>query len=126
MIGELFGGTPRSPKWKKVRDSYIEHHNVCECCSSKNKLQVHHIEPFCVAPDKELEYSNLITLCSRCHLFMGHCGNWRNYNGNLNYWIGMVRHMLQSRKACSFGSDQPQSWACKLARKILSRWYHFD
>jgi hypothetical protein len=48
-----------------------------------NLLQVHHIVPFSVAPDLELEVSNLLTLCMGdfdCHLRLGHGGSFRCYN----------------------------------------------
>ena len=52
----------------------------CAVCSRKRTLEVHHIIPFHVAPDLELNPSNLMALCRRCHLFVGHLGNWRRFN----------------------------------------------
>ena len=53
-------------------------------CGSTKDLQVHHMLPFVDDPTKELDDSNLITLCEssgiECHLKHGHLGNWHQYN----------------------------------------------
>lgn len=47
---------------------------------------MHHIEPFHVAPELELDPANLITLCESkrngvtCHLWFGHLGDYRSIN----------------------------------------------
>jgi hypothetical protein len=46
--------------------------------------------PFHVAPELELEDNNLIALCRRCHLFVGHLGSWSRVNVSVladsRYW----------------------------------------
>jgi 5-methylcytosine-specific restriction endonuclease McrA len=89
-IKEKIQGKPlslRSPKWDSVRDSFIVKHNTCASCGNTNikKLQVHHIEPFHLYPEKELDPNNLITLCEEkgeagCHLKLGHLGDWKSFN----------------------------------------------
>jgi len=76
----------RSPHWPKVRADYLKLHPVCELCGGKDTLTVHHVRPFHLHPDLELDPSNLITLCEakkdgvNCHLFAGHLGNFRSFN----------------------------------------------
>jgi hypothetical protein len=73
----------RSSGWDAVRDVYLAAHPTCAACGGVNLLQVHHIVPFSVAPDLELEVSNLLTLCMGdfdCHLRLGHGGSFRCYN----------------------------------------------
>jgi len=47
---------------------------------------VHHVVPFHLAPDLELEPGNLLTLCEskkygiNCHQLIGHLGNYRRWN----------------------------------------------
>ena len=74
----------RSDKWPTVREHYLVGHPVCEACGSKDDLQVHHVEPFHLHPEKELDPTNLITLCGpgghNCHLRIGHSFNFSAYN----------------------------------------------
>lgn len=53
-------------------------------CGGQEKLQVHHIRPFHLHPELELEQQNLITLCEKrghdCHFVMGHFHNWSLFN----------------------------------------------
>ena len=120
------GGKKRSPKWRTVRNEFIKSNGVCACCGTKRNLHVHHIEPFAIAPERELDTDNLITLCARCHLFVGHCAWWGAYNPSLKESIYYLRVMLQARRACSFGFARPRTWITKLARYLLRKWYHFD
>lgn len=124
-IVERFGGTKRSPQWNTVRKKFVEANAECLCCGSKNKLQVHHVVPFCVDPTRELDENNLATLCSRCHLLIGHCGWWQTHNPNFKFSVQQVRAMLKSRRGCNFGSFQPPSWLTQIIQRMLSRWYHF-
>ena len=86
-IKDLTKGKPlalRSSHWDEVRDSFLANNNSCAACGSKNNLQVHHIKPFHLFPEEELNLNNLITLCegknNKCHLNIGHHGNWKNNN----------------------------------------------
>jgi 5-methylcytosine-specific restriction endonuclease McrA len=55
----------------------------CEICNRKKGLEAHHIVPFHIAPDLELKPNNLMALCRRCHLFVGHLGGWQRFNINV-------------------------------------------
>ena len=77
------GGAVRSPRWREVRLQHLKINGSCAVCGKTAKLQVHHILPYHVKPELELEPTNLITLCENgnkaidCHLFFGHLGNFR-------------------------------------------------
>lgn len=49
-------------------------------------MVAHHIKPFHLFPELELDTENLIPLCEskkygiNCHLFVGHLGNFKRYN----------------------------------------------
>ena len=77
-------GTKRSPEWHKVEKMHIAVQGWCMYCGGTQNLQVHHVEPFHLDPTKELDMTNLITLCEKigsdCHLHIGHLGNWKNFN----------------------------------------------
>ncbi|HNX23820.1 MAG TPA: HNH endonuclease signature motif containing protein [Spirochaetota bacterium] len=76
----------RSPEWENVRYAYIKDHPVCALCGTAKDLQIHHIKPFHLYPELELEPENLITLCVSkywgfsCHLIAGHGGNFKYEN----------------------------------------------
>lgn len=51
---------------------------------------MHHIIPFHLAPDLELEEDNFIVLCEHgrfkginCHLLIGHLGNYSRFNASV-------------------------------------------
>lgn len=77
---------PRSPEWEYVRKAFIKNHPACALCGTAKDLQVHHIKPFHLYPELELEPENLVTLCTSkywgfsCHLVAGHGGNFRYEN----------------------------------------------
>ena len=87
--GKAKKGARRSSRWRKVRKEHLSKHSKCFLCGSTKSLEVHHIIPFYIAPDKELDPNNLMTLCENkkyginCHLLVGHLGNYRRVNPNV-------------------------------------------
>jgi len=79
----------RSPHWATVRKNHLKEHGKCLVCEGDQNLNVHHIKPFHLHPDLELEPTNLVTLCEserhgiNCHLLIGHLGNFKNVNPNV-------------------------------------------
>jgi 5-methylcytosine-specific restriction endonuclease McrA len=82
-------GAKRSSRWPKIRKIHLVTNPACAVCGGVKKVEVHHIVPFHVNPDLELEATNLITLCEdtrgglTCHLAIGHLGNYKNVNKNV-------------------------------------------
>ena len=73
----------RSPEWKRVREEFLDENPFCAACHSHKHLQVHHVRPFHIFPELELDPNNLITLCmdeDDCHLMIGHGGNFSCFN----------------------------------------------
>jgi len=74
----------RSGRWPAVRRQYIEQHGECAACGATDDLQVHHVRPYHLFPDKELDPDNLITLCGAphggCHLWLGHLRDFKAAN----------------------------------------------
>lgn len=71
----------RSPYWPVARRKHLQSHPYCLACGRRTDLEVHHIVPFDVRPELELEPGNLITLCERgCHLTFGHLFSWHSWN----------------------------------------------
>ena len=86
--GRAEKGQRRSPEWRVVRKNYKKAFPTCFICDSAKRVEVHHIVPFNIAPDLELEPENLMSLCRKrkfginCHLLVGHLGNFRRTNPN--------------------------------------------
>jgi 5-methylcytosine-specific restriction endonuclease McrA len=74
----------RSPKWKTIRSQHLKSNSYCAACGRKTGLEVHHIEPVQINPQRELDPTNLITLCdSYCHLAIGHLMDYKSWNENV-------------------------------------------
>ena len=69
--GMTFEG-PRASEWVYVRNEFVRRHPRCEACGSGYNLNVHHIKPFHLYPELELDEGNLITLCREHHFRIGH------------------------------------------------------
>lgn len=82
----IFGGkrireAVRSPKWKAERANHLIRQPCCAACGRCLKVEVHHIEPVHINPERELDPTNLITLCtSPCHIVFGHFMDWKSWN----------------------------------------------
>lgn len=72
----------RSSKWPRVRKTHLKDNPRCFVCNGKRALEVHHVKPFRISPELELDPHNLITLCNHraCHLMYGHLGSFRSWN----------------------------------------------
>lgn len=79
-------GKKRSSQWPKTRKAHLAAHPNCAVCGGTDKIEVHHIHPFHIHPELELDPKNLISLCEsnkggvNCHLHFGHLGNFRSVN----------------------------------------------
>ena len=84
-----WGDAPRSDKWPEVRKTYLSNHGSCAACGGDVKLEVHHMRPFHLHPELELDPTNFLTLCEsgnngiNCHLGVGHLGDFKSFNVNV-------------------------------------------
>jgi hypothetical protein len=95
MAFEFAGLAYRNPGWvtrnarrawatAKAMQAYREAHPACEYCGRDSRIQVHHAKPVSVAPDLAASIENMISLCAkRCHITIGHAGNYKNYVENV-------------------------------------------
>jgi 5-methylcytosine-specific restriction protein A len=96
---------PRSSKWPKVREQHLRSNPVCAVCKGTKKLNVHHIQPFHLHPELELDPANLITLCEskangvNCHLWFGHLGNFKQENPQVKLDAPMWQSKVEKAKA---------------------------
>lgn len=93
-------GEKRSSQWGKVRAEHLKNNPACAVCGNTKGVEVHHIVPFHLNPEKELDPTNLITLCRKakcinCHLCVGHCGSFKSYNPIVEESAKYISDMLK-------------------------------
>jgi len=87
----------RSANWKIIRKQHLKENNSCCGCGRKDKLEVHHIEPYHVNSNRELDPSNLITLCKSCHFIIGHLMDWSSWNIDVVSDCRVYLHKVSNR-----------------------------
>lgn len=87
-------GRARSPQWSALEKSWLVDHPACAACGITHNLSVHHVKPFHLYPELELDPDNLLTLCSEqgnnCHRMLGH-------GGDFHAWIPTAKHDAAQR-----------------------------
>lgn len=93
----------RSGHWPSVRKQHLAAHPACEVCGGEDKLEVHHVKPFHLHPNLELDPANLVTLCesnkggANCHLLFGHLGNFKSFNARVRIDAAQWFNKLKNR-----------------------------
>lgn len=58
-------------QWQRLRARYLAHHPLCEDCDEQGMVkpasEVHHIATIADAPERRLDWANLVALCTPCH-----------------------------------------------------------
>ena len=82
LVGKVPWNKRRSPKWGKTRKAYLKEHPACEVTGITESLEVHHVLPFYLFPELELDPSNLMTVTRKfnIHYLIGHLLNWKSFN----------------------------------------------
>ncbi len=66
---------------RRAMSAHRKSNPACAWCGRTKGVHVHHIEPVSHAPHKAGNADNLLTLCGkRCHLTVGHFGNYKDHN----------------------------------------------
>lgn len=103
MAFEFAGLARRNPSWvtqnareawetARAMKEYRRQFDACEYCGRRGRIQVHHILPVSVRPDLASDSMNLISLCAkRCHITIGHAGNYKNYVENCELLASQAR-----------------------------------
>ena len=76
-------GHARSPHWHAFKQAFLKKNPACVVCGRRTGLEVHHILPYHLHPERELDETNVVTLCrikTDCHLTFGHAGDFSGYN----------------------------------------------
>lgn len=96
--GRSVASKGRSGKWPRVRRGHLARQPGCAVCESTEDCDAHHVYPYHVFPDMELDPQNLITLCRAHHLFFGHLGEWAAFNPLVREHAGIARFCLRARE----------------------------
>lgn len=99
FFGNRTFGSIRSPHWPEVQKAYHLAHPNCIVCGTKgtllNPINIHHLVPFHKDPTKELDPTNLRTLCRAHHFLFGHLMKWASWNVDLDVdariWSDKIR-----------------------------------
>ena len=94
-------GGKRSKDWPLRREWHLIKEPRCRVCGTRKNLNVHHIQPYHLRPDLELDPTNLITLCEStdggCHLVFGHLCNWKAWNPDIRADADVWRRKILDR-----------------------------
>lgn len=83
---------------EQLRASHLKREPKCAACGATKNLHVHHIIPIKINTQRELDRTNLITLCSRpCHLVFGHLMSPTCYNPDVRKMAEEYRVKLKKR-----------------------------
>jgi hypothetical protein len=97
--GRHVAGKARSGKWPRVRHAHLAKHPGCAVCGNVGDCDAHHVYPYHLFPELELDPENLITLCRGHHLFFGHLGEFSAFNPLVREHAGIARFCLRARSA---------------------------
>lgn len=100
LARDLWAGrpaVPRSPLWAPLAHRFLAEHSLC-CVCGKPATVVHHKKPFHLFPELELVWENLAAMDERrtfsCHLWVGHCGDFKTYRHDFEQAADLVRQGL--------------------------------
>ena len=99
---DKLGGAARSPQWPRFRKTYLAG-KVCAVCGGTKQLELHHIKRFYTNPELELDPANVLPLCEsgangiKCHIFVGHLGDYKSINVNVIGDADVWRNRIANR-----------------------------
>lgn len=103
QLHELVKRHTRSPEWRALEQAHLRAQPRCAACGGTSHLQVHHVRPYHVWPELELEPRNLLTLClaegCSAHLTLGHGGRWTAWNPKVRADVNEVFFHPERRAA---------------------------
>lgn len=89
----------RASAWRQLRAAHLLEEPECAACGRTHDLEVHHIVPVSFNPRRELDPSNLITLCaSPCHIMFGHLMCYHCYNKDVRRMAAEFKRAIKRRE----------------------------
>lgn len=114
LQGKTAAGVKRSSRWPEVRKEHLAKNPTCALCDGKQTLEVHHVRPFHLHPELELDPENLITLCEAkkggvtCHQFFGHLGNYKFVNESVREDVATFRAKIAAAREALHGRAEAE------------------
>lgn len=91
----------RSSHWPAVRNAFLNDHPTCAVCGTTKDLEVHHVRPVHLYPERELDPNNLITLCEHParnhHLLFGHLLSFSAFNPHVRDDAALWQQKISNR-----------------------------
>lgn len=97
-FGHPASAAGRSPKWPAVRKAHLRVHSACCVSGLKADLDVHHVQPFHLYPELELDPANLRTVARPYHFLIGHLCNWSVFNADFDAMANEIRLAIAKSK----------------------------
>jgi hypothetical protein len=91
-------GVGRSRKWPALRAAHLKRFPACAATGSTTDLEVHHVVPVHVDPERELDPGNLLTLSREAHFTLAHLRDWRAYNPAIVADAMILREKIRARR----------------------------
>jgi 5-methylcytosine-specific restriction protein A len=92
---------PRHKDGAALRAAHLLKEPSCRGCGGTDGLEVHHLYPFHAFPEREMDPTNLQTLCRQgpggmnCHHVLGHGGCWVDWSPssveNAAYFLNIIQ-----------------------------------
>lgn len=86
---------PRHPQWERESSLWKRDH-PCAVTGETESGTVHHIRPFHLFPESKMDPANWITLRADWHFYLGHAGNWSNWNPSVKDDAERFRRLVES------------------------------
>ena len=89
----------RSSAWPALRRAWLQEHGKCDACGTTKQLEVHHVVPVSHDRTRELDKSNLQTLCEyrECHHRIGHSFDFKSANPHCRLDAETQRRRISER-----------------------------
>ena len=91
----------RSPEWPRLRRQWLAINPACAACGERKKVEVHHVEPVSWNPARELDSTNLISLCEQGshndHFLLGHLLDWHSKNDSVRVDVANLLREIRTR-----------------------------
>lgn len=75
---------------RKAMNAFRKANPTC-AFTGRAPIDVHHVEPISVAPDKAADPANMISLTRDAHFIVGHAGDWKQSVPNVRALCDAVR-----------------------------------